>query len=62
LERSLPRKIIEVKRTRILYDCTTSRAWISALEKLTSSEYMNKELGAKSTKKLIEAARKIGRF
>jgi hypothetical protein len=35
---------------------------ISALEKLTSSEYMNKELGAKSTKKLIEAARKIGRF
>jgi 4Fe-4S ferredoxin len=57
-----PEKAIEVKRTRVLHDYTASRAWISALEKLTSPECVNKELGAKSTKKLIEAVRKIERF
>ncbi|MEM3055487.1 MAG: 4Fe-4S binding protein [Candidatus Bathyarchaeia archaeon] len=57
-----PEKAIEVKRTRILHDYTASRAWISALEKLTSPECVDKELGAKSMKKLIEAVRKIDRF
>ncbi|MGB9675998.1 MAG: 4Fe-4S binding protein [Candidatus Bathyarchaeales archaeon] len=57
-----PEKAIEVKRTRVLHDYTASRAWISALEKLTSPECVDKELGAKSMKKLIEAVRKIDRF
>lgn len=57
-----PEKAIEVKRTRVLYGYTASRAWISALEKLTSAECVDKELSAKSMKKLIEVVRKIDRF
>jgi len=57
-----PKKAIEAKRTRVLHNPIKSGAWITALEKLISPQYLVKELSAKSVKKLKEMVQKIDRF
>ena len=57
-----PEKAIGIQRTRILHNLIKSGAWITALEKLMSLQYLDKELSAKSMKKLREAVRNIDRF
>jgi 4Fe-4S ferredoxin len=59
---SCPERAITLKRTQVLHSEIKSGAWIVALEKLTSSDFLFKKFGAKSAKKLQEAVSKIDRF
>jgi 4Fe-4S ferredoxin len=59
---SCPERAITLKRTQVLHSEIKSGAWIVALEKLTSSDSVFKEFGAKSAMKLREAVSEIDRF
>lgn len=61
-QEACPEKAIDVERTQVLHSEVKSGAWIKALEQLTSHSSLIKELSAKSTRKLREAAKKINRF
>lgn len=61
-QESCPERAITVERTQVLHSEVKSGAWIVALEKLTSPNFMFKKFGVKSDKKLREAVSKIDRF
>ena len=46
-----PEKAIRVDRTQVLHTDVSSGAWIKALEKMTSYEYLVKEINSKSERK-----------
>ena len=60
-QKSCPANAITVDRTRVLHSEIRSGAWITALEKLTSSDSLFKKFSARSVKKLQEVVSKIDR-
>jgi 4Fe-4S ferredoxin len=60
-QQSCPENAIIIERTRVMHSDIKSGAWITALEKLTSSDSLFKEFGATSARKLHEVASKIDR-
>lgn len=57
-----PKTAIEVKRTKVFHTQIKSGVWTAVLEKLTSPQYMTKELSAKSVRKLKETVKKANLF